>query len=333
MHILHQEIGAPQIKLESESKTSAKLIMTPLPSGYGYTIGNALRRVLLSSLPGTGITAMKISGITHEYTTIPGVKDTVFDIMLNIRQLRLKKHTKGVEEVTIPLVKSGVITAKDLKVSSDIEILDPSQYITTCEGADAKRKITIRIERGVGYMLVDNKDNAAEEDPEYMLMDVNFSPVTHVKYEVNPARVGGQTNLDQLELEVNTNGALEAIQAIKLSANMMEDYFELFNTEDAYTDEDFTTSFEQLKKKKESEEAEASANQEVSFTPIDILGLSQRTLNALVNGNINSVEELVETPMKTLAQLRGFGQKAKVELEQVLVERGYVLPTEKKFDK
>lgn len=114
---------------------------------------------------------------------------------------------------------------------------------------------------------------------------------------------------------------------------MMEDYFELFNTEDAYTDEDFTTSFEQLKKKKESEEAEASANQEVSFTPIDILGLSQRTLNALVNGNINSVEELVETPMKTLAQLRGFGQKAKVELEQVLVERGYVLPTEKKFDK
>ncbi len=333
MHILHQEIGAPQIRIESDSKTSARLVMNPLPSGYGYTIGNALRRVLLSSLPGTGITALKISGVTHEYATITGIKETVFDVMLNLRQLRLKKHTKGVEEVVIPFVKSGIITAKDLQVSSDIEILDPTQYITTCDGADSKQKMTIRVERGVGYMLVANTDNAKEEDPEYMLMDVNFSPVTHVEYKVNPARVGGETNLHELELVVKTNGSIEAIQALKLAASMLQSYFELFNNEDAYTDEDFTTSFEQLKKKKESEEAEASANQEVSFTPIDILGLSQRTLNALVNGNINSVEELIATPMKTLAQFRGFGQKAKVELDQVLMERGYVLPTEKKIDK
>lgn len=332
MHILHQEIGVPQIKIEASSKTTAKLVMTPLPSGYGSTIGNALRRVLLSSLPGTGITAMKITGVTHEYSTLPGVKDSIFDILLNLRQLRLKKHTKGMEEVEISFPKSGVVTAKDLKVSSDIEILEPGQYITTCDGANTKKKMTVRVDRGVGYHLVDNKDNAAEEDPEYMLMDVNFSPVTHVKYTVNPARVGDQTNLDQLELEVTTNGSLEAIQALKLAAGMLEEYFHLFNKKEAYTDKDFTTSFDELKKRKETEDAENPVGQDTAFTPIDILGLSQRTLNALVNGKINSVEELVNTPMKTLAQLRGFGQKAKQELDQVLGERGFVLPSDKKSD-
>lgn len=332
MHILHQEIGAPQIKIEAESKIHAQLIMNPLPSGYGYTLGNALRRVLLSSLPGTGITAFKITGVTHEYTTLPGVKDNVFDIMLNLRALRLKKHGKGVEEVEIPFVKSGVITAKDLKVSSDIEILDPSQYITTCDGADPKKKITVRIEKGVGYKLVDNKDNAAEANPEYMLMDVNFSPVTHVSYQVKPARVGEQTNLDQLQLDAHTNGSIEALQAIKLAASILENYFQLFNVQEAYTDKEFTTSFDELKKQKATEATQIDPIKEKSFTPIDILGLSQRTLNALVNGNINSVEELINTPMKNMAQLRGFGQKARQELEQVLTERGYELPEDKKND-
>jgi DNA-directed RNA polymerase subunit alpha len=235
-----------------------------------------------------------------------------------------------VEVVEIPLAKSGKITAKDLKVSSDIEILDPSQPIATCDGASSKKKIYLRIEKGVGYQLVDNKMNAAEEDPEFMLVDANFSPVTHVKYAVDPARVGDQTNLDQLILDVETDGALEAEKSLKLAAGIIESYFALFNNDDAYTDQDFTTSFEAIKKQKESEElaaASASAAQ-ASFTPIDILGLSQRTLNALVNGGITSVEQLLSTPMTQLSQLRGFGQKAKTELDQVLTERGYVLTSE-----
>ena len=323
MHILHEQIGAPRIKIQADSKTSAKLTMTPLPSGFGHTIGNAMRRVLLSSLPGTAITAIKMPGVSHEYSTIKGAKDTVFDIILNLRQLKLKKHSKGMEEVEIPFIKSGKITAKNLKVSSDIEILDPSQIITTCDGADEKKKMVVRIEKGVGYRLVTNEDNAAEENPEFMLIDANFSPVTHVQYEVLPARVGEQTNLDRLVIDVTTDGALEAESALKLSADILQSYFELFNKNDAYTDEEFTTSFEQIKKQKEAQKAESAAAAEVSFTPIDILGLSQRTLNALVNGNITSVEQLLATPMKQLSQLRGFGQKAKTELEQVLAERGY----------
>lgn len=325
MHILHEQIGSPRLNITLDGKTKATLTMGPLPSGYGVTVGNSLRRVLLSSLPGTAATALKISGAAHEYSTIDGVKESVFDISLNLRALRLNKHSSGIETIDLPFVKSGKITAKDLKVPSDIEILDPTQHIATCDGADPKKKIQIRIEKGVGYRLVSNLDHAAEEDPEMLLIDANFSPVVRVSYEVTPARVGDLTNLDQVELTVETDGSLEADNAIKLSAGIIQSYFDLFNLEDAYSDEDFTTSFEKIKAKKESEEKASADLMESAFTPIDILGLSQRTLNALVNGGITSVEQLLSTPMSQLTQLRGFGQKAKTEMEHVLAERGYTL--------
>ncbi len=323
MHIIHEVIGSAQLYLEETSKMEASVKFTPLPEGYGVTIGNSLRRVLLSSLPGTAVTGIKFPGYTHEYTAVKGVKESLFDVTLNLRELQLNKHTKGVEVIELPLKKSGVLTAKDLKVSSDIEILDPEQVIMTCDGADAKVKVQIRVEKGVGYRLVNNIDNSSEEDPEMILIDADFSPVKHVRYQVEPARVGELTNLDELNLTVKTDGGIEAVKAIKLASNLLQDYFALFNVDDAYTDEEFTTSFEELKKRKESEELAAQKAQETSFTPIDILGLSQRTLNALVNGGVTSVEQLLTTPMSQLVQLRGFGQKAKSELEQVLKERGY----------
>jgi DNA-directed RNA polymerase subunit alpha len=323
MHILHSEIGNPILKITKDGNIAVLTVM-PLPAGYGVTLGNALRRCLLSSLPGTAVTKMKISGHSHEYTTIDGVKESVFDISLNIRQLRLKKHSKGEEFAEISLKKSGVITAADLKVSSDVEILDPSQVIATCDKADAKKKILLQIEKGVGYRLITNDDSAAEEDPENILLDANFSPILYVKYDVEPARVGEQTNLDKLTLTVETDGSLDGENALKLAAGILQSYFELFNSEDAYTDEDFTTSFDKLKQQKEAEAQAASEAKEAAFTPIDILGLSQRTLNALVNGGITSVEQLLETSMTQLSQLRGFGQKAKTELDKILVDRGYV---------
>ncbi len=323
MHILHETIGVPKFKIDVDGKTKATLTINPLPSGFGVTLGNALRRVLLSSLPGTAVTAVKIAGATHEYTTIPGVKDSFLDITLNLRELKLKKHSRDPETIEFTLKKSGAITAKDLKVSSDIEILDPSQVITTCDGASSKTKVQLRIEKGVGYRIITNEENAAEEDPEFVLIDANFSPIVRVKYAVTPARVGDQTDLDQLKLEVETDGSLDAENAIKLSADIMHSYFSLFNEKDAYTDEDFTTSFSAIRAREEEERKAASAASEESFTPIDILGFSQRTLNALVNGGITSVEELLRTPMSQLTQLRGFGQKAKTELEEVLKDRGY----------
>ena len=325
MHILHETIGVPRLKITSTGTNTAKLVINPLPSGYGTTLGNALRRVLLSSLPGTAVVGMKVVGITHEYTTIPGIKESVLDISINLRKLRLKKHDKGVEEVQIPLMKKGEITAKDLAVSSGIEILDPSQIIATCDGADAKKKLSVRIEKNIGFRIVSNEDSVKEEDPEYILVDANFSPITRVSYEVVPARVGEQIDLDQLELNVETDGALDPTEALKLASGILASYFGLFNEDNAYTDEDFTASFSDLKKKEEEEELAAIAASDEPFTPIDILGLSQRTLNALVNGKITSVEQLLACSMSQLSQLRGFGQKARTELTQVLAERGYSL--------
>ncbi len=326
MHILHETIGVPRLKIESLGKNSVKLVINPLPSGYGMTIGNALRRVLLSSLPGTAVVGIKIEEGTHEYSTIPGIKESVLDIILNLRKLRLKKHSKGVEEITFQLVKNGKITAKDLNISGDIEILDPSQIIATCGDANSKKKLYLRIEKNIGFRVVSNEDQVKEDDPSYMLIDANFSPVVRVKYEVVPARVGEQIDLDQLEMQIETNGAIDPEEALKLAANILESYFSLFNKEDAYTDGDFTISFDLMKKKEEEQQLAAVAAVDEPFTPIDILGLSQRTLNALVNGKITSVEQLLQTSMSQLTQLRGFGQKAKTELEQILAERGYNLP-------
>jgi len=323
MHILHDTIGAPKLKIDKKSRTNAVLTIAPLPNGYGTTLGNALRRVLLSSLPGTAITAIKIPGVTHEFTSVDGMKDSVLDLILNIRQLKLKKHSKNAEVIELLLPKKGEVFAKDLKVSSDIEILDPTQLITVCDGVKTDT-IHMRVEKGVGYEIVESTDSVKEEDPEYILVDANFSPVIRCKYKVEPARVGEQTNLDQLVLEVETDGSLDADNAIKLGAGMLESYFNLFSEEDAYTDEDFTTSFSAIRQKEEAEQLANSVAVEESFTPIDILGFSQRTLNALVNGGITSVEQLLKTPMSQLTQLRGFGQKAKQELDQVLQARGYV---------
>ncbi len=325
MHILHEVIGIPKLKVEQKEKNVIALTMSPLPSGYGMTIGNALRRVLLSSLPGTAVSGIKIDGVAHEYTTIPGVKESVLDITLNLRKLRLKKHSKGVEEAEIAFVKKGKITAKDINVSNDVEILDPSQIIATCDNADPKRKMKLRIEKNIGFRIVSNQDHASEEDPEYILIDANFSPIIRVKYEVGPARVGEQIDLDQLKMEIETNGAIDPEKALKLGASVLESYFALFNEEEAYRDEDFTTNFALVKEKAEAQMATAAISDE-PFTPIDILGLSQRTLNALVNGQVTSVEQLLETSMSQLSQLRGFGQKAKAELDRVLAERGYDLP-------
>ena len=323
MHILHQTIGTPQFKIKAESKNLAHLTVGPLPSGYGVTVGNSLRRVLLSGLPGTAITAVKIDGLNHEYSTIDGVMDSFLDITLNIRSLRLCKHSKDPVTLEVPLVKSGVVRAKDLSANGDVDVLEPSQVITTCDGANPKNKLHLRVEKGVGFRIVSNQDNAAETDTGFVLVDANFSPVTRVKYEIVPVRVGDLTNLDQLKMEVETDGSLEAEKAIKLAAGMLESYFQLFNLEDAYVDEEFTSTFSEVRRREQEAKKAAEKSNEDPSTPIDILGVSQRTLNALVNGGITSIEKLVETPMNKLSQLRGFGQKARTELDQVMKERGY----------
>lgn len=324
MHQIQEEIGIPKIKVEKVSDNHAIFSVSPLPQGYGITIGNAFRRVLLSSLPGACITGIKIDGITHEYSTIKGVKDSVLDITLNLKLVRIKKTSLEASTINLTANKEGEIFAKDFKCSSDVEILTPDQYITTLEKG-AKLSIEITVEKGVGYIPVSVKQRG-DVDPEMILIDSIFSPVKKVRYDVEATRVGQMTNLDKLVLEIETDGSITPDDALKFSSNILQSYFNLFNKENILVEAEYMSDFQKISQKQEMEEKNKPV-QEV-YTPIEILGFSPRTLNALINGGIGSIEQLSKCTESKLTNLRGFGRKALTEVKDALKTRNLALAEE-----
>jgi DNA-directed RNA polymerase subunit alpha len=324
MHQIQAEIGIPKIKTERISDNHAIFTVSPLPQGYGTTIGNSFRRILLSSLPGACVTGIKIDGVNHEYSTIKGIKDSVLDISLNLKSLNIQKTTSEPSVLSISANKEGEILAKDIKCPSEVEILNPDQYITTLEKG-AKFNVEIYVEKGVGYIpaSVKQKENT---DPEVIVLDAVYSPVKKVRYEVEATRVGQMTNLDKLTLEILTDGSISPEDALKFSSNILQSYFGLFNEENAIIEEDFMSDFKKIAEK-EQEEENAKPAQE-SYTPIEILGFSPRTLNALINGGIGSVEQLTKCSEAKLTNLRGFGKKALTEVNKALEERNLALSSE-----
>lgn len=323
MHIIQEEIGIPKIKQTSQGDNHAVFTVGPLPPGYGMTLGNALRRVLLSSVPGASVTGLKINNVTHEYSTLPGVKDSVLDIALNLKRLWIKKTSKEATIVHLKANKEGVVTAKDIQASSDIEILNPDHYITQITGKNGKLDLELRIEKGVGYLPSNQMQN---DDPNLMLIDGIFSPVIKVKFDIENTRVGQMTNLDKLILEVETNGAITPENAMKFASNILTSYFRLFNEAGVAVEAEYVSDFSTIMEK-EQEEASGKPSQD-SYTPIEILGLSPRTLNALINGGIGSIEQLTKCTFSKLNNLRGFGKKAATEVQDALVARGMSLAAE-----
>lgn len=324
MHQIQEEIGIPKIKTEVLGDNHAVFSMGPLPTGYGVTLGNALRRVLLSSLPGACITGVKIDGISHEYSTVKGVKESILDITLNLKLLNIKKDTTGISILTLETTKSGEISAKDIKCPSEVKILNPNQYICTVEKG-TKLRIEMRVEKGVGYIpaTVRQKD---EKDPQIILMDALYSPVKKVRYDVEATRVGQMTNLDKLILEIETNGAISSEDALKFASNLLQSYFKLFNAEGIMVEEDYMSDVKSIIEKEKEEEAKKPAQE--SYTPIEILGFSPRTLNALINGGIGSIEQLSKCTESKLSNLRGFGKKALTEVKTALDKKGSKLSEE-----
>ena len=322
MHQIHNEIGAPKVIFkEINGNHHVLYIFKPLPNGYGATLGNSLRRVLLSSLPGAAITGIKVKGVAHEYTTITGVKDSVLDILLNLKQLRVKKHSAEPTFLELKVKKEGVITAADIKENSDVEILNKDLYITTLDSKDTELEILIRVEKGVGYKSIAElkKEN---DDPTMILVDASFSPILKVAYSVVADRVGQRTDLDALELEISTDGSITADDALKFAANMLNSYFTMFNKEGILVEQDFMSNVEEiLVKEKEEKEKEIEKAKE-TYTPIEILNLSPRTLNALINGGIGSIEQLTKCTESKLSNLRGFGKKAMNEVKDALKVKG-----------
>jgi DNA-directed RNA polymerase subunit alpha len=324
MHQIQAEIGIPKIKTERISDNHAVFTVSPLPPGYGTTIGNSFRRILLSSLPGASVTGIKIDNVSHEYSTVKGVKDSVLDITLNLKQLNLSKSSTQPTICTLSVSKEGVVKAKDIKCPSDIEILNPDLYITTLEKG-AKFNVELTIEKGVGYIPATQRQKE-DTDPSLILMDAVYTPVKKVRYEVESTRVGQMTNLDKLSLEIETDGSIKPEDALKFASNILQSYFNLFNQENAIVEEDFMSDFKKIQEKEK--EDELNKPQQESYTPIEILGFSPRTLNALINGGIGSVEQLSKCTESKLTNLRGFGKKALAEVSEALATKGMTLSQE-----
>jgi DNA-directed RNA polymerase subunit alpha len=321
MHIIQEEIGLPKIAEDKQGDFHSIFTVSPLPRGYGVTMGNALRRVMLSSLPGAAVTGVKVKGVTHEYAVVKGVKDSVLDILLNLKQLAVSMDVNEPTILTLKVKKTGAIKAKDIETPSGVTIHNPDLHITTLDKG-GNLEMQIRVEKGVGYRSVVIGKN--EEDAEMINVDAVFSPLLKIHYHIDNTRVGQKTDLDKLKLEVKTNGSLTPEDAVKFASGVLESYFNIFTRDQDQVEPEFMSDFEKIAAKAKEEEENLRPKQE-SYTPIEILGLSPRTLNALINGEIGSIEQLTKCGESKLANLRGFGKKALNEVKDALEKRGLTL--------
>lgn len=325
MHIIQEEIGLPIFSSQTGAGTgddSHKVFtIGPLPPGFGMTLGNAMRRVLLSSLPGAAITSMRMTGVMHEYSTVKGILESGIDIALNLKSLQLRKFNKDSEVITLKGKGPGTLTAKDIQVSSDIEVLNPDHEILTLEkGGEVEMSITV--EKGVGYSPASDRNKKSNE-PGLIHIDAIFSPVTRVQFEVEAARVGQRTDLEKLSLDVQTNGSLTAEEAVQFASQLLKSYFEYFGSSEKVVESDFIADFSRTGAQI-SDEGESAPIKE-SYTPIEILNFSPRTLNALINAGVGSIEQLTKCSVAGLSNFRGFGAKALDEVNDTLAERGLAL--------
>ncbi len=331
MHIIQEEIGLPTFAVTPVKKGDARnaiFTIAPLPPGYGLTLGNALRRVLLSSLPGAAVTSLRVSGVQHEYTTIKGVHESVMDMMLNFKLLKLKKHSKDSEVITLSAKGPKAVTAADLTVSADIEVLNPDLHLLTLEkGAAIDMQITV--EKGVGYASAAER-NRKQNEPGLMYVDAIFTPVVKVKFDVEPTRVGQRTDLEKLTLDVETSGSLSAEEAVQFASQLLQSYFGYFGSDKKVVEPEYMADFSRTAAPHVDDNTSTPVKE--SYTPIEILNFSPRTLNALINAGVGSIEQLTKCSEATLSNFRGFGAKALDEVKKTLGERGLALASDAPMD-
>lgn len=291
--------------VETVSDNSATIAIEPLASGYGQTLGNSLRRVLLSSIEGAAITAFRIEGVSHEFTTIAGVKEDVVEIMLNLKTIAVKSFSDKPVEVSL-LKKGGVITAGDIKVNADVEIVNPEQVIATIDDPKVELKIDFVIESGRGYQTIE-ESSSKRLHSDMIALDAVFSPVRRVRYVVEKTRVGDNVDLDKLTLTVDTDGSIEPKDAFEQSAAILVEQYSALAGD---------TKFKGLDADKDNNDPAV----DLLGLPVDELNLSARTTNALIGAGIKTVGELVSLSDEELDDLKGFGAKAKEEVKDKVAE-------------
>jgi len=322
MHIIQNKVWVPKITEQTIDQFSSKFVVWPLPRWYGITIWNSLRRVLLSSIPWTRVTWIKVKWVNHEYATIPWIKDSVIDLILNLKELVIDKNEVWVEWIKLVKNKAWVVNAGDIKTGSWIEIINKELYVTEIDKDWLELNLEIRIEKSVWYISIEDlkKD---EEDVDLLIVDANFSPVLNVKYDVLNTRHWDINNLDFLEITITTNWIISPTESLKFSSNMLTSYFSLFNEESLQVEGHFIWNVRDLIAR-EKQEVKQELEKE-TYTPIEIMWLSPRTLNALINWSILSVEQLTKCTETKLSSIKWFGKKAMTEIKDALALRGLKL--------
>lgn len=295
-------------------ENTAEFVVKPLYYGYGNTLGNSLRRVLLSSIKGAAITAFSIDGVNHEYTTVPGVREDVVDIMLNLKNIKFKCHTDAPVELTLEMkgsdqsAKDGDkrVVAGDIKLTGDVEIANPNQIICHIDDPKATLKMRFVVETGVGYLTIDQSSNERLHS-DMIAIDAVFTPVLRVRYKVENTRVGQDTNLQKLTLTVQTDGTMTPREAFEEAAAI------LVNQYSALAGSTKVESAPAPGVKKDDDDSGL-------MLPIEELDLSARTANALLNNDIKTIRDLVTLSENDLKDLKGFGQKALDEVNEKLKE-------------
>lgn len=308
------QLETPQIEsIEQLGSSYAKFEAGPLPAGYGVTLGNALRRVLLSSLEGAAVTAIQIRDVYHEFSTIPGVKEDVTQIVLNVKKLRLKSYAQD-HPVQLKLVKTGAgeVTAADITASAEVEIINPDLHLMTLDSGDVTVEMDLTVEAGIGYLGVER----AEPLPIGVIpVDAVFSPVRKVNYTVDPVRVGQVTNYDKLTLEIETDGSIAPQEALSRAADILVRHFSLF-----------TASGKQLGAGSGSGATAPLLPANMLEMPIEELDLPMRAYNSLKRNNIVKVGQLLQLSDEDLLRMRNFGRKSLDEMKERLRMRGFTLP-------
>lgn len=307
------DIQLPTIKTVKEEGNRATFAIEPLFSGYGMTLGNSLRRVILSSLGGAAVTAVKIDSVSHEFSTIDGVKEDVVEIILNLKKLRFKVYSDEPQFLILTKKGKGTVTAADIKTNADVEIVNPELHIATIDNAKTQVGMEIKVEKGRGYVPVESREGEKLEVG-MIAVDAIYSPVKRVRYNVENTRVGQVTDLDRLVLEVETDGSISPSDAVTQAAEILVSHFAVVGGQSAPS----------AAVAAGEEPAESNSNkimiEEVNFSP--------RTTNALINNDIRSMKDLQRLSDAELRELKGFGAKAYDEVKEKIAELGLAGETE-----
>lgn len=301
-----------QIKITEREENTAQVTIEPCFPGYGVTLGNTLRRVLLSSLPGAAVTAVKISSISHEFSTIPGVKEDVIEIILNLKQLRLKLYDTSFAKMSLNIKGEKEVKAKDIKASSSIKIANPDLHIATLTSKKSRLEMEIFVKSGQGYEASEERGEK-EKEIGIIPIDALYSPVRKVGFRTENIRLGKKTNYDRLIMDIETDGTIDVKKALDVASHILVDHFKLF-----YEKEEKP----KIRKEGAAKKKEIKPEGKVS---IENLKLSSRTLKSLEEVHIKSISKLIKTTPKKLLKIKGMGEKGIKEITRKLKKSGLSL--------